>query len=171
MENEFNLTEKERLSYILQLLILEKLSPKDETYKNIREALENGFIHHYKDLKEIFLYRELSIEDSKFVLDVLEMYRGLTYSAKDLSIENMNDVRFQGFDGNDDLEVKMMSYTKYFMEDLDRYPEIRDQCKNYYNSHMQMKPKYERMLSIWKKLSNDERYRMPPEVIESVLNA
>ena len=75
MEDIITLTAKERLSYALQLRILEKLSPDDDTLKNLKTAIEEGYTIHYQDLFEI-LSNELSLEDCRFVLDVLEMYRG-----------------------------------------------------------------------------------------------
>lgn len=171
MDYKFELTEKERLSYILQLMTLEKLDPIDETFKNLRTALEEGFTIHYSDLKETFLHNELSIENCRLVLDVLDMYRGLIYSANILKWENKEKVKFPGFDCNHSLEVKMYSYAKYFLDDLDRYNEIKKLSYGDYNSHMEMLPKYTRMLSIWQKLSIDDKYRMSENTMNQILNA
>lgn len=167
--NEFELSEKERISYILQLEILSKLFPDSGTYESLLDALKYGFKLHYKDLKDAFLYGELSVEHCKWVLDILEMYRGIIYSGKD-NMDN-SKLRFPGFDCNDSLEVKMYSYTRYFLEVLDRYAEIKELSNGDYNSHMVMSPKYERMLSIWNKLNHSERYSMSQKQIEDVLNA
>lgn len=171
MEREFDLTEKERLSYILQLLILEKLEPEDNVYANIRKALENGFTNHYADLKDTFLANELSLENCRLVLDILDMYRGLIFSAQNHKWDNMQKVRFPGFDCNDTLESKMYSYAKYFMEDLDRFDEIKQLSNHEYNSHREMLPKYKRMLEIWNSLSMDNQYRMTERQMQEILEA
>jgi|WetSurMetagenome_2_1015567.scaffolds.fasta_scaffold07149_2 uncharacterized protein len=171
MEKEFNLTEKERISYILQLSILEKLYPEDKTYKDIREALENGFTLHYKDLRKFICEGEdeLSIENCKLVLDILDMYRGLIYSAQNNKWKDMKPVKFKGFDCNDELEVIMYSYAKYLMEDLNRFDEIKKISQGDYNSHEIMLPKYKNMISIWKKLPTEERYKMTDTQIKEIL--
>jgi uncharacterized protein len=173
MEKEFNLTEKERISYILQLSILEKLYPEDKTYKDIRKALENGFTLHYKDLRRFICEGEdeLSIENCKLVLDILDVYRGLIFSAKNNNWKDMSPVRFKGFDCNDKLEVIMHSYAKYFMEDLDRYDEIRELSCGDYNSHAEMIPQYKRMIEIWSKLEANDKYHMTDIQINKILNA
>lgn len=170
MENKFELTEKERLSYILQFLTLEKLDPTDPTYKNLRVALEEGYSIHYSDLRERFLNHELSIENCRLVLDILDMYRGIIFSTDKLQSENRMDVRFPGFDCNDSLELKMYSYARYFLEDLGRFDEIKKLSQGDYNSHSEMLPKYKQMLSIWQKLPLEKRYNMSNEEINHVLN-
>lgn len=124
---KFDLTEKERLLYAMQLEILEKLNPsEDKRYKNLRKAIEEGYTAHYCDLKE-YIYEELSFDDCIFVTKVLNMYRGLINSSKK-NKSNKKRVSFPGFDGNDGLEGRMCSYVQYLFEDLDGYKEI---IKNY----------------------------------------
>lgn len=171
MKEKFNLTEKERLSYILQLSILEKLDPKNDTYMNLREALESGYTERYKDLFDTFLYSELSEENCRLVRDILEMHRGLIWSAQNHGWEDMSEVEFHGFDCNDELEAKMASYAKYFMENLDRYDEIKRFLQGEYNSHMEMLPKYQRMLEVWKELPEHDKLRMTKEEMRGVLDA
>lgn len=171
MEEEFKLTEKERLSYVLQLMILEKLDPMDETYKNQRIALEEGFSSHYSDLRDTFLNTELSVENCKLVLNILDMYRGLIFSANLLKWENKDSVKFPGFDSNHSLEVKMYSYAKYFMDDLDRYNEIKELSCGEYNSHTKMLSRYIKMLSVWNELPCDNKYKMNEQQIDNVLKA
>lgn len=172
MDNKFELTEKERLSYILQLEILEKLSPEKHQYTELKDALSNGFTYHYNDLVDFFLDKnELSIEESRLVLDILEMYRGLIFSATKLGWENMGKVTFLGFDGNDSIESKMYSYARYFMEDLDRYDEIRELSNGDYNSHTKMLPKYQRMLLVFKEIPKLRHCSMNEDELNQILNA
>lgn len=171
MEDIITLTAKERLSYALQLRILEKLSPDDDTLKNLKTAIEEGYTIHYQDLFEI-LSNELSLEDCRFVLDVLEMYRGLIFSALQINeTDIVNKVKFRGFDFNDNLEARMASYARNFVFDLRRYDEIKTNSNGDFSSHMIMQNKYQRMLSIWKEYEYMVRYHLSKEQIESILNA
>nr|DAV88446.1 MAG TPA: YfbU domain protein [Caudoviricetes sp.] len=171
MDNKFELTEKERLSYILQLEILEKLSPEKHQYTELKDALSNGFTYHYNDLVDFFLdNNELSIEESRLVLDILEMYRGLIFSATKLGWENMGKVTFLGFDGNDSIEAKMRNYVRYLIEELGRYDEIKKFSNMDYNSHSEMLPKYKRMLSLFNEIPQQEKYSMNENVLNSILN-
>lgn len=169
MEN-FELTEKERISYILQLKILSKLYPEDPTYKELSIALESGYTYHYSDLASYFLEDELPVEDCKLVLDILDMYRGIIFSAKHFKWSDMNRVRFPGFDYNDSLELKMGLYAQYFMEVLKRYDEIRELSKGDYNSHMKMLPKYTKMLTYFRGIKKIDNYRMSEDDLNYILN-
>lgn len=165
------LTLKERLNFSFQLRILESLNPEDESFKNMRTAIEEGYTIHYQDLFE-FISEELSLNDCRFVLDVLEMYRGLIFSAlKFKDIDLIKKVEFRGFDFNDNLESRMAGYARYFVFDLRRYDEIKTNSNGDFSSHMIMRPKYQKMLSIWKELDYIERYNLSKEQIESILNA
>ncbi len=167
---EIKLTEKERLSYALQLKILEKLTG-DDTYKKLVTVVEEGYTLHYRDLFES-IYEELSIENCRFVLDVLEMYRGLNFSANLLGDEKLlGKARFKGFDFNNSLEGKMGSYARYFVFDLQRYDEIRDNSNGDFSSHMGMQMKYIAMLNIWNKYEHPAKYHLSKEEIEHILNA
>ncbi len=167
---EIKLTKQERLSYSLQLKILEKLTG-DDSYKNLITMLEEGYTLHYQDLFEL-LYNDLSIEDCRFVLDVLEMYRGLNFSANSLGDKKLlEEIQFKGFDFNDSLEGKMASYARYFVFDLQRYDEIRDNSNGDFSSHMVMRNKYKAMLKIWNGYEFSAKYMLSKENIELILKA
>lgn len=80
----------------------------------------------------------------------LEMYRAITFSARDLRLPEDHPLRqnyyfeFQGFDGNN--ETSLMAYTRYFINDLDRYAELRGQGHDDFNSHSPMMRTYRKML-------------------------
>lgn len=167
---KLKLSEKERLSYVLQLEILETLHPEDDSYKNIKKALSCGYTYHYEELFSRFLNeKELSIEDCKLVLDILDMYRSLIFSAQLYKWEDMSRVTFRGFDCNDMIECKMSSYAKYFMEDLDRYDEIKELSKGNYNSHIKMLPKYRKMLQEYQKSEIINGYILPEDNMKKIL--
>ncbi|MCD8413575.1 YfbU family protein [Tenacibaculum finnmarkense] len=137
---------KERLQLSFQLRILEKLYPDEqEYYANHRKAIEDGYQLHYDWITE-YLSEGLTKTECKFVLDVLDMYSSFYFSVRDLKNTELTieSVQFPGFDGNN--ETMFMAYTKYFIEDLDRFGSIKESTNGYYNSHMQMIPKYKKML-------------------------
>ncbi|KAB8153470.1 YfbU family protein [Kordia sp. TARA_039_SRF] len=161
---------KERLSLSFQLKILEKLYPEEaEYYANHRKAIEDGYELHYSWLTE-HLSDGLTSDECTEVLDILDMYTGLYYSfqalkdPKELTIES---VRFPGFDGNN--EIMRMAYTKYFIEDLDRFEWIKKLTNGYYNSHMRMIPKYQKMLSRFKDYSIEERHSLNEGQIKELI--
>ena len=170
MEENIKLSDQERLSYIIQLTILEKLDPEDSTIKNLRVALEQGYELHYSDLLDTFLLSDgLTKDQCRLVLDILEMYRGIIFSAYHMNLD-LPPYKFPGFDGNDDLEVKMLLYTKYFIGDLGRYDEIRKLNGLDFNSHCLMLPQYKRMLNYWKQIPMDKRYSMSMEEINHLIH-
>lgn len=160
---------KERLNLSFQLRILEKLYPDEqEYYANHRKAIEDGYQLHYDWITE-HLSEGLTSDQCSFVLDVLDMYASLHFSVleledSDLTIES---VKFPGFDGNN--EIMYMAYTKYFIEDLDRFGEIQKSTNGYYNSHMRLIPKYTKMLIKWKELKTDYTYKLTEKDVKELL--
>ena len=157
-----------RYELINQLLILEKLYPEEaDYYARNRKALENGYELHYSWLTEN-ISDGLSEEECKEVLDILDMYRSITFSWQRLheGEELPEKLKFRGFDGNN--ETALMSYVQYFVIDLERFDELTyGEEHPYFNSHCPMLDKYRRMLSVWKKYDFD----LTEEQIASVMEA
>lgn len=146
------LNEKERFIIANQLKILEKLYPEEaDYYAKHRKAVEHGYQLHYPWLVEHF-YEEMTEGECQEVLDILEMYRAITFSFKELQDKSGIDegrVRFSGFDGNN--EGKQFSYAQYFIVDLGRFEELSYDAKYpNFNSHREMLEKYRRMLLVWR---------------------
>ena len=134
------LTKIERLSFIHQLRILEALYPDESTnFANQRIALENGFSLHYDWMAE-HLSNEMTEVQCREVLDILDMYRSITFGLQKLGeddpLRQHNLSIFRGFDGNN--EGQLMSYVRYFIMDLDRYDELKKGKLPSFNSHMPM---------------------------------
>jgi hypothetical protein len=95
----------ERLQLINQFRILEKLYPDEaEHYAESREIIARGYTIQYE---EVFgeVFDEMDIEDCKYVYDVLDLYRVLIGSYMALNDKKgltPEDVRFRGFDGNNE---------------------------------------------------------------------
>ncbi|MFY0758754.1 YfbU family protein [Metabacillus dongyingensis] len=165
------LTKYERLNLINQYKILEKLYPEEANdYKLLRTALEEGYVLNYNDSFH-WMEEELSKENCREVLDILNMYRTLTFSYRDLNDKgniNESDVIFPGFDGNH--ETGQYVYAKYYIFDLDRYHELHDKIQYPdFNSHRGMLNKYRRMLSVYNQLN--DKHSLNAEEIRNVLEA
>ncbi|MCG8734762.1 YfbU family protein [Tenacibaculum finnmarkense] len=161
---------KERLQLSFQLRILEKLYPDEqEYYANHRKAIEDGYQLHYDWITE-YLSEGLTKDECKFVLDVLDMYSSFYFTIRDLKESKLSieSVKFPGFDGNN--ETMFMAYTKYFIEDLDRFGSIKESTNGYYNSHMRMIPKYQKMLVRWKDFKVDYQYILTEDNIKELLD-
>lgn len=168
-----NLDIKERLILSYLLKILEKLEPNEaDYYARNRKAIEHGYSLHYNWITEN-LHEEMSENDCKFVLDVLDMFRNLNYSyiKGNLSDEKLKEkIRFKGFDGN--REINFLSYAHYFMHDLDRYNELHDNSEHpNYNTHYPVVEKYKRMLEVWKKVKISDMGILTLQQINEILKA
>lgn len=157
-----------RYELINQLLILEKLYPEEaDYYSQNRKALERGYELHYSWLTEN-LSDGLSEEECEQVLNILNMFRSITFSWQQNTGEEEipDDLKFKGFDGNN--ETAYMGYVQYFINDLDRFRELTYGNEfPYFNSHCPMLEKYKRMLQVWNQFDFD----LTEEQIASVMEA
>ncbi|TDZ96802.1 YfbU family protein [Mycobacteroides salmoniphilum] len=142
--------------------ILARVLPKDsndvdgDTHYQLERArmIELGFAGEY--WREVAGFRtELSKRDCDRVLDILDMFRVITYSIKRLEEQETTvtkDLRyrleFQGFDHNDGLEGHMADYVEFVMSD-GRWGELRPQVdgNDGGNSHHRVLDTYLRMLA------------------------
>lgn len=166
-----NLSKKERLSYIYQLRILEALYPGEaDGYAKHRKALEEGYSLHYGWMFE-GLYEDLSEASCREVLDILDMYRAIYFGLEKIdpndALHKHHLSSFIGFDGNN--ETHLMSYVRYFIEDLERFSELRQEGYSSFNSHCSMLNTYREMLHRWHAIG--ERFKLSREQIASVLGA
>lgn len=153
------LSKVERLMLVNQYLILEKLYPDEqEFYANNRKAVEEGFELHYSDLFTGFSDETLTEEECREVLDILSMFRSITFSYEGLEDkEGIKEyyIKFDGFDLNDEYEGRRVIYARYFINDLDRFEELK--YGNKYadcNSHSLRMDRYRQMLSRWNMMDN-----------------
>lgn len=142
--------------------ILARVLPKDandvdgnKDYQLERaRVIESGFTGEY--WREVAgFHTELSKRDCARVLDILDMFRVITYSIQRLEKDGVTvnedtarRLEFRGFDHNDGLEWHMSSYVKYLMSD-GRWAELRPQLERHDdgNSHQRMLDIYMRMLA------------------------
>ena len=150
------LTRIERLVLANQYKILEALYPEEaDYYKEAREIVEHGFELQYSWISEnVYDDKDtLSSEECKEVIDILEMFDNLRYSYEQLKDKDgieEHSIKFQGFDGNDNLEGKYMSYARFFCESGGgRFEKISK--GDFYNSHSLSLDMYRRMLGEYRK--------------------
>lgn len=165
------LSKKERLGLIYQLRILEALYPDEaEHFSEKRTALENGYSLHYEWLVES-INDDMSPEECKEVLNILDMYRAITFGLKKLpnndTLKTHHMAKFHGFDGNN--EGQLMGYVRYFIMDLGRFEELKEGKFPSFNSHMPMLDTYRRMLKVW--LSFKNRFDLSRGNIADLLGA
>jgi uncharacterized protein len=164
------LSKLDRLMLINQYTILEKLDPDDETHKYNKDVLINGYTHEYDELVE-WIHDEVPEEASKEVWDILQMYRSINFSYMSLEDKgelSKDDVRFEGFDGNN--ETSYMAYARFVIHQMDRYDELKNE-HNDYNTHSPSLGKYRRMLRVWESLSGRYNSDLTLEEIKQILNA
>ncbi|MFR8870774.1 YfbU family protein [Paraclostridium sordellii] len=169
-QNEIKLSRVERLLLSNQYRILEGMYPDEaEQYEQSRKAIEEGFELHYEDCFSILSEDVMTSEECKEVINILSMYRAIEFSNRDYGIDEYY-VKFRGFDLNDEYESKRVMYARYFINDLDRFEELK--YGNVYadcNSHSKMMSRYKRMLEVWD--SMDNRHKLTEADIRLIINA
>ncbi|HDR4898605.1 TPA: YfbU family protein [Bacillus cereus] len=158
------LTKAERLILSNQYKILEKLYPEEQKFYEVdRKAIEEGYELHYEEIGG-HIYDGLTPKECREVLDILSMYRSIVFSTNNLSEEEQKEVKskhtiyFEGFDANDEYEVKLLMYARYFIVDKERFHEFKESEEYpYFNSHTPMLQKYRRMLDKYNKLERKHK--------------
>jgi len=169
-----HLNVKERLNYYLLLQILRKLSNDTESvyYDKQLEVLKNGYALHYDELFGLICGDEVSVNECKEVLDILEMYSSIirSYTKLDKSKLDYASIAFPGFDGNN--ENKQLAYANFFLYTLNRYEEIRSNLRNGdLNSHESVLDIYRAMLAKWNEMKDSgvDVYRMKDDEIINLI--
>lgn len=143
----------------------------DKPYQLERaEVLENGFVREYST--EFYgIYPELSARDSEFVVDILDLFRIITFSVQKLQTDGVEmnpdlvrTLRFEGFDLNDSREARLLSYARYLVNGQ-RWSELQyalSDENDHGNSHAAFADMYGRMLDEHAKIKaskHRERHR------------
>lgn len=135
-------------SILLDLAILRKDEYMAEQYKQYIKILERGYSgEYYVFLDEIS--DELSKEDSDLVWDTLQIYSNILNSYKKIRNPKINedDIRFDGFDGNN--EIQYYAFCNFVLFDLKRFCELTEGGQNDFNSHCIRCGKYKNMQQKW----------------------
>ncbi|OKH84413.1 hypothetical protein EB75_04575 [Mycobacterium sp. ST-F2] len=149
------------------------------------EVIESGFTGEY--WREVAGFRtELSKRDCDRVLDILDMFRVITYSIQRLEKDGVPvgeelsyELEFQGFDFRDGLEGQMADYVKFLMSD-GRWGELQPQVdrNDGGNSHHKTLEAYLRMLSEHRRIMDSrgrgfrrDDYLLSKEELEQIAAA
>lgn len=144
-----NFNPTERLILINQFKILSKLESESSNYYNeLIQILENGYVIFYGQINQ-WISTEMSVEHSRFVLDILDVYRRLEDLKRRTSDKNLLQHPysiFRGFDGNEESEY--MAFTRFLIEEQGKFNEQKKYLleNDHLNSHMPMIDKYRRMI-------------------------
>lgn len=172
-----DLSKKDRLFLYNQYEILKLLNSKDkymvEQYEEYQDILQNGYKYNYDTLIE-WVLEDTPDEVSKFVWEVFNMFRALSNSYLELEEDqkaqiNLNDIKFQGYDGNE--EGEYYSYSNFILEKMKRYHEIYDNGKVELNSHSHMVPTYGKMLDAWIKVRGEKYSTLTLKQINEIIEA
>lgn len=170
-----DLNERERLILSNQYKILSFLDNDNaKEHQNAAEIFEQGYEYLYNEYTHI--PPSYSLEESKEVISVLNLYRELNNSykaAKDKQGLKESDVSFPGFDYNDPKEVKMAIFAQFLTENLGRYNEIKSNLggDHGWNSHCLMAPRYFKMIEKLDSMTPLANRYYSPDQIKEVLKA
>ena len=138
----------------------------DFEYQIMRaKILEEGYTGQYWFTTAGFS-TELSKHDCARVIDILDMFRMITYSIDHLAKsgaaideELARRLEFEGFDHNDSLEGHMAMYVQFLMRDERKWTELRTQLANHDNgnSHSPTLAWYSRMLSEYRRIMDTRK--------------
>lgn len=155
------LTKTERLILANQYRILGHLDPENaDYYGRSQKALERGYESAIDNLFEPIV-DGLSASQCSFVINVMAMYDALQrsqMSAGDASGVTANEVRFPGFDGNN--ETDYMSYARFVVDHEDRFTSL-ETTGHGFNSHMPSRGRYQAMLGEWQSLGKSYELGVP----------
>ncbi|MCU5682774.1 YfbU family protein [Bacillus wiedmannii] len=154
------LSKVERLILSNQYKILERLYPEEQKYYEVdRKAIEEGYELHYGEIGE-HIYDGLTSAECREVLDILSMYRKIIFTIENMSgeeqkaIKSKHTIYFEGFDANDEHEINLLMYARYYIVDKGRFQEFKEsEAYPYFNSHTPMLQKYRKMLEKYNKLN------------------
>jgi uncharacterized protein YfbU (UPF0304 family) len=162
------LSRVERLILVNQFKILQRLDPQEaKAYERWSEILENGYELEYGDIFRHVYEGTLSDEQSREVMDILDMHRALerAYDALEdkAGIEEYG-VRFSGFDGNN--ETDQFGYLRHLRE-TGRWTEFK--LRDDGNSHMPTLGRYRAMLAVWR--TTRDKHELTKDDVSRISNA
>lgn len=160
------LSKTERLQLVNQYRILQAMHADDDylskQYKRLEEIFERGYIDLYHEAFND-LWDELPPDVTEEVLQILDMHRAMLWSlGQNPSPKDVERVKFQGFDGNN--ESEQLGFAKFFTRDGDKYQELQ-----IFNSHHPTLQRYRKMLAEWDRMGR--KPHLTKDQIESILDA
>jgi uncharacterized protein len=167
---DVTLTKVERALLLNQYRILEIICPeKAQSYIKRQEILEYGYQLFYD--KVVDVWDELSLEDSQYVFDVLDVFRLMKLSYGSLTDKGGIDPEALIFKGFDSYNETNLGLFLHYLTEIGRYPEKA----NYLNGDRPMGDRYRLMVEIFKSIrtkhGNGWNCKMTKEEIQFILTA
>lgn len=166
------LSKTERIILINQYEILKNLEEDHaEYYDKLIEILEYGYEYFYSEIDR--LSSVISLDESKFIIDLLSFYRNLErYKRENPANEDIKKhyyAIFRGFDGNE--EGGFYSFTKFVIEIDNLFAEQLQYSEETdgFNSHSRMIEKYRRIVEKWREFGG--KYIDSSENLSAILDA
>jgi uncharacterized protein YfbU (UPF0304 family) len=157
------LSKKERWLLSNQYRILEKLDPEDaDYYARCRKVVEDGYELHYDWITD-YIVDPMTPEQCSEIRQILEMYDFLQRAYENLKDKEGIDgesISFQGFDGNNEAEVR--AYALFIIEEQKQFQYLKH--TKGLNSHFRSLPYYRLMLKEWN-ASPDKHHLTKADVI------
>ncbi len=167
-------TKKERFMIANQFRILELLEPAQaQEYAKTREIFEEGYENECEWAME-HIDSGLSSDIQKQVCDTLDMFVAIRRNYGQLTDKigiEPNEILFDGYDGNDPQEVKMLGYARFLVEKEGKFTDVKKGQDGHwnFNSHGERIENYERMLAEWDQMGRNQI--LSKDQIANLLNA
>ena len=152
------LSDGEKLILLMLCQIQEHLKMKSDTDTElVKEAIYSGNLWGLAwGMPGVFHGSETSEEIVREMVNILAMWERLEQSFAGLKPEDKkwlaensdlgDDVKFSGWDGNDQIEVHYISAARFMVEHLDRFQQFKGRD---FNAHMPTLDAYRRMLAVF----------------------
>ncbi|MDU7281951.1 YfbU family protein [Leuconostoc citreum] len=128
-------SESERLILANQYKILHELSSQKndgskEIYNQLIEIFNNGYTNEYNLIEENQFVPDTAILDIKGqseVRDLISMYQFLlnSYDSAKEKFNDLPEIKFVGYDLNNNYEAHQLSYMDYILDTLNQYNDVK----------------------------------------------
>jgi uncharacterized protein YfbU (UPF0304 family) len=145
------MTNAQRLILSNQYYLMSQMDPENQSkYKRLQTIVERGYGLQMLELNKQF--GEMTEEECREIINIMEMYHAMQESNKMLSEEERNKVdqrrlEFLGFDIAS--ESQLVHYVRFLVESEGLYPQF-DKGDHHFNAQMPMMDKYRRMYTTWR---------------------
>jgi uncharacterized protein YfbU (UPF0304 family) len=158
----------QRLMLVNQYKIMSLLEPDNaERFRRYQTIIERGYGLQMHELTKDF--SELSEENCRTIIDIMEMYHALHISwsnLKDNAALEERRLAFLGFDAA--TEAHYLGYVRFIVHTEGRYTQF-DSGTHGFNAQTPMWEKYQRMLTLWQ--TCPRQYHLSVNEIAQVINA
>ncbi|MER8745894.1 YfbU family protein [Mesorhizobium sp. M1004] len=159
-----DLTQAQRVIIYNQLEILKTVDPaRAAEYEEQQEIVSYGYELFYDQLNPMISEGHVDRETCDEVLEILNLFRLLEYSKKDLSyVPKSLGAQFEGFDANE--PDGYYSFAKFVRRKQGKFTELSEWPDNSHSSSSLLH--YRRMLQTWRALGKPTK--LTPEQIEKI---